>query len=109
MKLTEERLQELAYELYKLDWKREHITQTRELEEYRLYYLTMLENAEDEDDWDSDYTFEDWLWDQGYGGELYVCYNEFLDAEYEDKEYIKYLLCENSMFWKAYKEYEGVE
>lgn len=39
----------------------------------------------------SDY-FEDFESDTGFGGELYVCYEEFLEAEYQNKAYVKTLL-----------------
>ena len=101
MKISEENLKELAYELYKMHWTREHISKERQLAEYRSYYLTKLE------DYDDNYTLEDYLFDNGYNGELYVCFDEFIDAEYEDADYMSYLLG-NSVFWKAYKEYMGV-
>lgn len=39
----------------------------------------------------SDY-FEDFESDTGFGGELYVCYEEFLGAEYQNKAYVKTLM-----------------
>ena len=101
MKVLEKDLKKLAYELYKMHWTREHISKEWQLAEYRGYYLT---NLEDNDD---NYTFEDHLEENGYDGELYVCFDEFIDEEYEDADYMSYLLG-NSVFWKAYKEYMGV-
>lgn len=101
MRIHEYQLKELAYELYKVDWENDHISLERKLAEYRLYCLTSLEDGDY-----GCYSFEDWLFDNGYDGELYVCFNEFLGAEYQDEDYMKYLLCENSVFWKAYLFYK---
>ena len=46
MNITEQKLQEIAYELYKIDWERTHISTERMLEEYRLYCLTMIEDED---------------------------------------------------------------
>lgn len=98
MQITESALQAMSYELYKIDWEREYITTERKLAEYRLYTLTELEDNCNE-------SFEDWLFDNGYGGEIYACFDEFIDCEYQDYGYMKYLLG-NSVFWKAYEEYQ---
>ena len=38
-------------------------------------------------------SFEEWISEVGYGqGSLYVCYEEFCDMEYHDKEYMCELL-----------------
>lgn len=110
MKIAEKDLKKIAYELYKINWTTTHISVERQLAEYRLYQLTLLEDYdEDSLDWNSYIpTFDDWLFEQGYDGEIYVCFNEFLDYEYQDAEYMEFLLCHNSIFWKAYKEYQGV-
>jgi hypothetical protein len=109
MYISEENLKEIAYELYKMHWTRENISKESQLAEYRLYRLELLEEYdEDSLDWDSYIpTFEDWLFDNGYGGSLYVCFDEFIDAEYQDVDYMSYLLG-NSVFWKAYEKYMGV-
>jgi hypothetical protein len=39
-----------------------------------------------------EYTYNDYLEEFGYDGELYVCYEEFCDIEYHDKEYMCSLL-----------------
>ena len=105
MKISEKDLKKIAYELYKIHWKRIHISTEREMAEYRLYYLILLEDYGERDYYAP--TFKDWLEENGYDGEFYVCFDEFIDAEYEDVDYMSYLLG-NSVFWKAYKEYMGV-
>ncbi len=83
-----EMISKYAYEAYKIDWKRSHeITAEIELKYIKDYY----EGFEEEDQ-DEDYSFEEYLEEVGYGGECYVCYDEFLDNEYLDTEYIEGLL-----------------
>lgn len=36
--------------------------------------------------------YEDWVFEVRYNGELYACFEEFLEAEYQDEDYIGYLL-----------------
>ena len=76
----------LCYELYKVDWKHSHmITAEREMDSIKDYYEGLV-------DGDTEYTYNDYLEEFGYNGELYVCYEEFLDAEYLDEDYICNLL-----------------
>lgn len=98
MKITEDKLKEIAYELYKIDWERDHISTEWKLATYRLYELEFLE-------YDFRETFDEWLFEQGYDGEIYACFDEFIVYEYQDYEYMKYLLG-NSVFLKAYEEYQ---
>ncbi len=76
------------YELYKEDWMNQNISPDDRFYTFRNYKLTQL--ADDE----FNGSFEDYLWDNGgfLSGSLYVCFNEFLDAEYQDREYIKDLV-----------------
>lgn len=38
------------------------------------------------------YIMEDYFNEKGFGGELFACEDEFYDCEYQDVEYMKYLL-----------------
>ena len=77
----------LCYELYKVDWKHSHmITAEREMDSIKDYY----EGLTDMDD--TEYTYNDYLEEFGYNGELYVCYEEFLETEYLMEDYICSLL-----------------
>lgn len=79
-------ISKLCYELYKVDWKHCHmITPEREMDSIKDYHEGLVGN-------DTDYTYNDYLEEFGYDGELYVCYEEFLDAEYMDEDYICSLL-----------------
>lgn len=79
-------IKKIAYELYKIDWKHTHITPETEMNSLRDYVLISSFYGQ------SDYTYEDYLQDTGYNGELYVCFDEFVDNEYQDKDYIIHLL-----------------
>lgn len=83
----------LAYELYKLDWMR-RISSDRRMDALKDYYDGLV----DEDE----YTFDDYIEEFGYNGELYACFEEFYTNEYFDKFYMKQLLDND----KLYAEYE---
>lgn len=87
----------LCYELYKVDWKHSHmITKEREMDSLKNYYEDLVDN-------DTDYTYRDYIEEFGYDGELYVCYEEFLDSGYLIEDYIKELL-DNEKLFKMYLE-----
>ena len=93
-------ISKLCYELYKVDWKHYHmITNDTEMDSIKDYYEGLVDD-------DTEYTYEDYLNEFGYGGELYVCYEEFCDTEYRDKEYMCRLL-DNEKMIKLY--YEDVD
>lgn len=79
----------IAYERYQLDWMISHGHSLEEL-------LNVLDGFWSDDEYPdnhcpSDY-FTDFESDAGFGGELYVCYDEFIGAEYQNKAYVKTLL-----------------
>ena len=79
-------IRKLCYELYKIDWKHFHmITKEREMNSIKDYYEGLIDN-------DSEYTYEDYIEEFGYDGELYVCFEEFCDTEYYDVDYMRTLL-----------------
>lgn len=89
-------ISELAYQLYIIQWKHEHITPEIEADAWKNYF-------EDTEDF-ADYSFEDYLWDCGYAsGTLYVYYEEFVNAEYLDEDYMKELF-DNEKLFKIYLE-----
>lgn len=75
----------ICYELYKLDWKSSHGI-TAEIEKLSLseYYSNL--------DLNDDISYEDYLDEFGYDGELYACFEEFCENEYLDDEYMHKLL-----------------
>lgn len=79
-------IRKLCYELYKIDWKYSHmITKEREMDSIKDYYEGLIDNY-------IEYTYEDYIEEFGYNGELYVCFEEFCDAEYYDVDYMCTLL-----------------
>lgn len=90
-------ISELAYELYKLDWKKNHMI-TAEIEQDMLkdYYEGLAE-------FDGSYTFDNYIEEFGYYGEIYACYDEFMDSEYIDTEYMDFLF-DNDVLYKEYTE-----
>ena len=86
-------IQKIAYELYKQNWVDTHTTREMRLETIREYFHYCKESE------DGHLAVIDWLEDVGYGsGSLYVCFEEFLGAEYKDVRYMKYLLKEKALF-----------
>lgn len=85
-------ISKLCYELYKIDWKHSHmITKDREMDSIKNHYEVFINN-------ETEYTYNDYLEKFGYDGELYVCYEEFLNAEYLMEDYIKELLDNDDLF-----------
>lgn len=98
MKLQEGGIRKLSYELYKTDWM-QRISAERQTDAIKNYYEAA----------DSYEGFEEWLDENGYDGELYVCYDEFMGAEYLDKDYILYLIGDNEKLKAEYaKDYHKV-
>lgn len=96
------RISEVAYELYKMDWIAQHVTREAELDTYREYFKYKKDCIEGGEEADS---YEDWLFDIGFpGGALYVCYEEFCDGEYHDREFVTYLFGNEEEFVKEYLE-----
>ena len=83
-------ISKIAYEKYQLAWMIQHGHSIDEL-------LSILREAIEKNDMydvaanTADFV-EEYFEDQGFGGEMYVCYDEFLDAEYTDVQYIRQLL-----------------
>ena len=84
----------LCYELYKVDWKRRHmIMADREMDSIKDYYECVRDMTIPYFTLDGrEYTYNDYLEEFGYDGELYVCYEEFLEVEYLEEDYICGLL-----------------
>ena len=94
-------ISKLCYELYKVDWKHSHmITAEREMDSIKNYYEDLVD---DEDE----YTYDDYIEEFGYDGQLYVCYEEFCDMEYHDKEYMCELLDNDELIKQYYTDIEN--
>ena len=90
-------IRELAYELYKMDWMR-RIPCGVQMDTLKDYYQETTEEDREE------YTFEDYILEHGYQGQLYACYEEFLRAEYLDESYMRSLFYKNDDLLNEYQE-----
>lgn len=88
-------ISELSYKLYQSDWKQHHVAPEEERETIKDWY----EEGEGE-------AFSDYLSERGYHGHLYACYEEFLENEFRDRDYIEGLLGRGSLK-EQYEEYVG--
>lgn len=94
-------ISKLCYELYKIDWKRYHmITEEREMDCWKDYF-EYVENMNFEE-----YTYNDYLKEFGYNGEMYAYYDEFCNTEYYDREYMCSLLSNSKLIEMYYKDME---
>lgn len=85
-------IQEALYELYKIDWLHSHmITAERQMDVVRQYYCAVKSG-------DVDCSLTECIEEYGYDGELYACFDEFMENEYEDVAYIRQLCCNDQMF-----------
>jgi len=91
-------ISELGYQLYKIDWMR-RITSDMQMDTLKNYY------QDTEEDYKEEYSFEDYVFDNGYAnGSIYVCEDEFLNAEYLDENYMKSLYDNDELFAKYQKD-----
>ena len=88
-------LSKIVYELYKQDWIDTHTTEKERINSLRDYYSFAKQSIDNYNKYSS---YEDWLSDFGFNGSIYSCYEEFLDNEYNDKEYIFNLLGDAKLF-----------
>lgn len=98
---------EKCYELYKLDWmKRSGYTFKDLIQFLRDAYAEAISsnkiNISTTPDKDIDLLFKA-LEDQGFQGSLYVDFNEFMDSEFQDEDYMQHLLDDsNFSYWKKH-------
>lgn len=99
-------ISKLCYELYKVDWKHSHmITAEREMDSIKNYYEAVKDVSVPYFTVDGmEYTYNDYLEEFGYDGELYVCYEEFCDMEYHDKDYMCSLLNNEELIAMYYED-----
>lgn len=98
------RLRKGAYEAYKADWIHSHVTPEQVLDNYRNYIsdaITQVQIDANKVPWSP----EEYIEELGYGYESYACYDEFLENEYKDPEYMVGLIGEkNYKFLLGYDE-----
>ena len=80
-------IKDISYHKYQLRWMMDHGYSLEDLVE------KMTEIFKEYDEFFSpESCYELFVSDYGFGGELFVSYQEFLDSEYRDKDYIKSIL-----------------
>lgn len=88
-------IKQIAYEKYKLDWLLRHGYTLRDL-------INELDMLREENPGDSvSVLFNYWVYEVGFGSEIWACCQEFLDNEYLDEGYMKQLLT-----WEEYEKYQ---
>lgn len=92
-------IKKLCYELYKKDWVNSHISKARQYEAIRDYFEGLVDDEEE-------YTFDEYIEEYGYDGELYVCFDEFLDEEYLEEKYMCKLLKKKPLIKLYYSDIE---
>lgn len=81
----------MLYDLYKENWMYENVPAAERLDVFREYAAIQLTE-------DQPYkNFDEYISENGYHGSLYVCKDEFLQNEYQDREYIQSLLEESGV------------
>lgn len=97
MKYTKHELQKRAYEIYQLDWMIGNGFSLRNLLD--VLKEGAVEMAIDGTlDYDMNQAFsqmEDYYWEHGFNGMVYCCFEEFIDAEYTDVEFMERILPED--------------
>lgn len=74
-------IKRIAYEKYKLDWMIQHgYTLTDLIELLDNYCYGVYDD------------FKIWQKDEGFNGDIWASYDEFIDNEHEDEEYMGSLL-----------------
>ena len=77
-------IRQIAYEKYQHDWMISHDIDEKVMDKTMQEYIADTAGEE--------VPFSEWLFDHGFGGSLWGCYDEFLNAEYRDNDYMEYLL-----------------
>lgn len=81
-------IRKLSYETYKQKWVEDNTTAEMRIKTTYDYSI------EKQQSYSGEYSFEDYIFDYGYDGSCYVCYDEFIDNEYQDKDYMTEVLTE---------------
>lgn len=78
--------EKICYELYKIDWLYSHTSKEQQSDNIKNYFEDILnENI-------VDYTYKEYLDEFGYNSEIYASFEEFMNNEWYDVEYMKGLI-----------------
>lgn len=90
---------QIAYALYVRNWIDTHTVAESRLSALRDYYIDALSSLDEDIEPDD---FGKWLFENGFSGSCYACFDEFLNAEYLDREYITKLFDSNARLLDMY-------
>ena len=100
--LSFKNIEDIAYNKYQLDWMKTHNHSIKELiQKIQEYRLDAIDDGAFDDDTTDLIFLEQFEANDGFNGELYVCFDEFLNNEYQDADYMRTLLNEEE--FKRYK------
>lgn len=85
-------MRKLCYDLYKADWMRR--ISAEQISDTIKNYYTECVRIIDYDKPRISYTmsYEDFVSETGYDGAIYVCFDEFIESEFKDLDYMKDLI-----------------
>ena len=86
-------VQNQIYELYRIKWMADHGVTFTEVADLAEEWRQILIEGQIDPAMDEGFDFESFIEERGFGeGSLWVCFDEFMQAEYQDAEYIKELV-----------------
>lgn len=96
-------IREYFYEVYKRDWINTHISNERYIGTMNEYYKEKKDNI----DYPDFPSFKDYIEENGFDfGEIYCSYDEFLDFEYQQKNYWKSLINDEEIYGEYLEDLE---
>lgn len=95
--MRKQELRKCIYELYKQEWIHSHLSNQQIKDSIVDYFEGLVDSSEE-------FTFRDYVEEYGFtNGEVYACYDEFMDNEYCNIEFIKPLLEDYQNLFEEYK------
>lgn len=92
-------IKKICYQIYKMDWEEKHHYKT--ITSYNNYCCYCIDNGIEIDS--DKYSFDEYLFE--VNGEIYFDYDEFLDYEYPNYEYMKAILTKGLKYTDLFNEY----
>ena len=94
--MRKQELRKCIYELYKQEWIHSHLS-NQQIKDSIVDYFELVDSSEE-------FTFQDYVEEYGFtSGKVYACYDEFMDNEYCNIEFIKPLLEDYQNLFEEYK------
>ena len=87
--MTDKELKEYCYKLYRFDWMRSH---GYDIEDIIKQLEIIYHDTWDDEDRNPENLYKEFEEEFGFSGSLWVCFDEFCNAEFLDADYVDYLL-----------------